>query len=65
MMSDDEDKILADFLQQRGHTEDEIAKITKRLAEHDAESMRESIFDSIAGGTFNLDDIIKQALDGK
>ncbi|HRX78162.1 MAG: hypothetical protein H6821_13880 [Planctomycetaceae bacterium] len=64
-MSDDEDKILAEFLQQRGHTEDEIAKITRRLAEHDAESMRESIFDSIAGGTFNLDDIIKQALDGE
>jgi len=64
-MSDDDDKILEEFLQQRGHTEEEIAKITKRLAEHDAESMRESIFDSIAGGTFNFDDIIKQALSGK
>ncbi|MBC8354945.1 MAG: hypothetical protein H8E66_23450 [Planctomycetes bacterium] len=62
-MSDDEDKILEEFLQQRGHTEEEVAKITKRLAARDAESMRESIFDSIAGGTFNLDDIIKQALE--
>ncbi|MBI2481655.1 MAG: hypothetical protein HYV60_24325 [Planctomycetia bacterium] len=64
-MSDDKDKILAEFLRQRGHSEKEIAKIAKRLAEHDAKSMRESIFDSIAGGTFNLDDIIKQALDDK
>ena len=64
-MSDEEDTLLAEFLQQRGHSEAEIAKITKRLAEHDAESMRQSIFDSIAGGTFNLDDIIKQALNGE
>jgi hypothetical protein len=64
-MSGDDDKVLAEFLQQRGHSEEEIAKITKRLAEHDVESMRESIFDSIAGGTFNLDDIIKQALEGE
>ena len=65
MSDDDDDAILAEFLQQRGHSEEEIARITKRLAEHDAESMRESIFDSIAAGTFNLDDIIKQALGGK
>jgi transposase len=64
-MSDDEDRLLAEFLQQRGHSEDEVAKIAKRLAEHDAESMRESIFDSIAGGTFSIDDIIKQALKGE
>ena len=64
-MSAEDDQLLAEFLKQRGHTDREIAKITKRLAEHDAESMRQSVFDSIAGGTFNLDDIIKQALEGE
>ncbi len=58
----DDDKVLADFLEQRGHSAEEIVKITKKLAEHDTESVRESIFDSIAGGTFSFDDIIKQAL---
>jgi predicted DNA-binding protein (UPF0278 family) len=60
---DNSDAALAEFLQQRGHSEEEIEKIVKRLAEHDAESMRQSIFDSIAGGSFNLDEIIQQALE--
>ncbi|MBP87358.1 MAG: hypothetical protein CMJ64_11660 [Planctomycetaceae bacterium] len=64
-MSDKSDTVLIEFLQQRGHSQEEIDKIMKRLAEHDAESMRESIFDSIAGGSFNLDEIIKQALEGE
>lgn len=63
-MSADDDKILDDFLKQRGHTDQEIIKIKKRMAAHDSDAVRESIFDSIAGGTFNFDDIIKQALEG-
>lgn len=62
-MSDSDDKVLTEFLQQRGHSPDEIEKIVKRLADHDASEMRQSVFDSIAGGSFNLDDIIKQALE--
>jgi hypothetical protein len=58
----EDDKVLVEFLKERGHTEEEIAKITKSLAQHDTESARESIFDSIAAGTFNIDDIIKKAL---
>lgn len=62
-MSDSDDKVLIEFLQQRGHSPEEIEKIAKRLADHDASEMRQSVFDSIAGGSFNLDDIIRQALE--
>lgn len=61
-MSEQDDQLLIEFLEQRGHSEDEIQRIVKRLAEHDAASMRQSVFDSIAGGTFDLDKIIEQAL---
>jgi predicted DNA-binding protein (UPF0278 family) len=64
-VSDKSDAALVEFLQQRGHSQEEIDKIVKRLAEHDAASMRQSIFDSIAGGSFNLDAIIEQALEDK
>ena len=61
-MSDD-DQVLEQFLRQRGHTQEEIDKIVRKLSEHDSESVRESIFDSIAAGTFNFDDIIRKALE--
>jgi len=61
-MSENDDRVLIEFLQLRGHSKEEIDKIVKRLADHDASEMRQSVFDSIAGGSFNLDDIIKRAL---
>jgi len=61
-MNERSDDALIAFLRQRGHSEQEIETIVKRLAEHDATEMRSSIFDSIDGGTFDLDKIIKEAL---
>lgn len=64
-MSNRTDDALIAFLRQRGHTDQEIETIVKRLAEHDAAAMRESIFDSIDGGSFDLDKIIKEALESE
>ena len=64
-MNDRSDDALISFLRQRGQSEEEIETIIKRLAEHDAATMRASIFDSIDGGSFDLDKIIKEALDNE
>jgi len=61
-MNDRSDDALISFLRQRGHSDEEIDTIVKRLAQHDAASKRASIFDSIDGGSFDLDKIIKEAL---
>ncbi|MDP6448043.1 MAG: hypothetical protein QGG36_01665 [Pirellulaceae bacterium] len=60
---DDAQNELRQYLEQRGeHTPDEIAKILARLAQYDADVMRQSVFDSIDGGGFDLDTIIQDAL---
>lgn len=53
---------LTDFLRLRGHNDDEVQKILAKLAERDSLTARESVFDSIEAGTFNLDAIIREAL---
>ena len=62
-MSERTDEVLISFLRQRGQSQEEIDAIVRRLAEHDATAMRASIFDSIDGGSFDLDEIIKAALE--
>ncbi len=64
-MTDRTDDVLIAFLRQRGHSEEEIDTIVKKLAEHDSAEQRASIFDSIDGGSFDLDKIIKEALDNE
>lgn len=61
-MNDESDDALTAFLRQRGHSDEEIAMIVKRLEEHDSAEVRASIFDSLDGGSFNLDELIKEAL---
>jgi hypothetical protein len=53
---------IAEWLQQRGYQQDEIAKIMARLADHDDKTVHESVFDSIGRGSMTLDDIIREAL---
>ena len=64
-MSDDSEneQQLVEYLKQRGHSQADIEKIVKRLADHDQEMFRQSVFDSIESGSFNLEAIIKEALD--
>lgn len=53
---------LVTWLKDRGHTPDEIAKILDKVAEYDARTINESIFDSIDSGDFNLAALIQEAL---
>ena len=64
-MSDDSEneQQLVEYLKQRGHSQGDVDKILKRLADHDEETFRHSVFDSIESGSFNLEAIIKEALE--
>jgi type 1 glutamine amidotransferase len=53
---------LVAWLTHRGHSPEEIAKILQRVAEYDAQTVSESIFDSIDKGDFNLAALIEEAL---
>lgn len=61
-MSQQDDQIIIDFLKQRGHSDEEVQKVLKRLEQYDDATMRQSVFDSIAGGGFDIDQIIDDAL---
>jgi hypothetical protein len=50
------------WLTERGHNPDEIAKILAKVAEYDAQTIKESIFDSIDSGDFDLSALINEAL---
>lgn len=53
---------LVAWLSERGHSPDEITKILAKVAEYDARTISESIFDSIDAGDFDLAPLIKEAL---
>jgi hypothetical protein len=53
---------IVEFLQQRGYTEEEIARILARLADHDDKTVRDALFDSIGKGSLDLDAIIREVL---
>ena len=54
---------LVAWLTERGHSPEEIAKILAKLAEYDAQTTHESIFDSIETGDFDIAAAIKAALE--
>ena len=53
---------LVEWLREQGHTPPEIEKILAKVAEYDARTLHESIFDSINRGDFNVETIIREAL---
>ena len=53
---------LVQWLQEQGHHQPEIDKILAKVAEYDALTLHESVFDSIDKGQFNISSIIKEAL---
>lgn len=53
---------LVEWLREQGHNQDEIEKILVKVAEYDAQTLHESVFDSISRGQFDLSSIIKEAL---
>lgn len=50
------------WLAEQGHSPDQVAKILAKVAEYDARTINESIFDSIDTGDFDLSGLIKEAL---
>lgn len=61
-MSETRHAQLITWLEDQGHTEDEIEKILAKLDDYDARTVHESVFDSIDSGHMNLEQIIKEAI---
>jgi len=53
---------LVEWLQEQKYSAAEIEKILAKVAVYDSQTLHESIFDSIDGGDFSIDGIIKEAL---
>ena len=53
---------LIGWLEQQGHTPEQIEKIMAKVAEYDKKTMHESVFDSISDGSFDISKLIEEAL---
>ena len=50
------------WLELRGHTQEEIAKIQAKLTAYDEKVVRDALFDATASGAFDINSVIKDAL---
>ncbi len=55
---DNDDETLVQYLQEQGCSAAEIDQILAKLNQYDKRAVRDSVFDSIASGGFNLQQII-------
>ena len=62
-MADIQNAQLIAWLEEQGHTAVEIEKIMVKVAEYDAQTVRESIFDSISSGTIDIEKFVREALE--
>jgi hypothetical protein len=62
-MSDTQHAQLIAWLEDQGHTPSEIEKILAKVAEYDAQTLHESIFDSISSGTIDIEQLVREALE--
>jgi hypothetical protein len=53
---------LVAWLHEHGHSSEEVAKIMAHVLDYDAQTINESIFDSIGKGDFDLAELIENAL---
>ncbi len=53
---------IAEWLSQRGYPPAAVQKILQRLDQYDSRVNRESVFDAMAKGEFDMDALIKEAL---
>lgn len=60
-MSHDRPEI-AQWLAERGYPPAAVEKILERLDQYDSRINRESVFDAMAKGEFDMDALIKEAL---
>jgi len=61
-MCDSQQDQLVAWLKEQGHSHVEIEKIMAKVAEYDAQTLRESIFDSINSGHIDLSALVREAL---
>lgn len=61
-MSEMQHAQLIAWLEDQGHTPAEIEKILAKVAQYDALTMHESIFDSISSGTIDIEKFVREAL---
>ena len=54
--------ILDDFLKTQGCSPSDIQRIHRELEAYDERIVRQSIFDSVDGGSFDIESVIKQAI---
>ena len=59
-MEDADVKALTEHLCSLGCDEHEIAQILDRVRDYDRQTIRQSVFDSIASGAFNIDAIVNE-----
>ena len=64
-MADIQNAQLIAWLEEQGHSVAEIEKIMVKVAEYDAQTVRESIFDSISSGTIDIEKFVREALEHK
>lgn len=55
----EDDLLMNSYLAEQGHSEQEIKQILKRLQEYDKRAVRDSVFDSIAGGSFEIANLLE------
>lgn len=61
-MSDQRNAQLVSWLEDQGHTPQEIEKVLAKVAEYDKKTVHESVFDSIDSGAVDLAAIVREAL---
>jgi hypothetical protein len=61
-MSESLNEQLIAWLQEQGHTPAEVDKIMAKVSEYDAQTLHESIFDSISSGSIDIEKIVREAL---
>jgi len=53
---------IAQWLKEKGYSDEEVQKILAKLAEHDHQTLSDAVFDSIGDSDRTLDQIIGDAL---
>jgi hypothetical protein len=61
-MSDVQHAELIAWLAEQGYSQTKIEKVMAKVAEYDAQTVRESIFDSINSGTIDIAEFVREAL---
>lgn len=61
-MSENQHAQLIAWLEDQGHSPAEIEQIMAKVAEYDAQTVRESIFDSINSGKIDIEKLVREAL---